>query len=262
MVKERPILFSAPMVRAILEGRKTQTRRIIKLADSWDVGPNYAGECWPVRKRGNELQRMPCPKGTVGEHLWVRENWATSIDAESNAVIIYQADSIAYHILSECDGDGDPVDHGWKAKEAIAPARWRPSIHMPRWASRIKLEITGVRVERLNDISEEDGVAEGIESQTSETFNDTVFRNYEKGQQCWTKSAIGSYRSLWDSINGPGAWDANPWVWVVEFQRMAEPEPAGGFVEDFSKVDAASEARKPNENKEHAQQDSNLRPTD
>ena len=213
--KERPILFSGPMVRAILDGRKTQTRRIIKLKchDGFEVGPNYEGEHWPVR--GGD--RMPCPYGKPVDRLWVRETWGCSCDADANGLVVYRADRVAYHMLCENDGEGDPVSHGWKHYEPIVVPKWKPSIHMPRWASRITLEITGVRVERLQDISEADAMAEGVER------IDLSPRKIN-GMQVHplTSSYFAAFMELWRSINGPESWAANPWVWVVEFRRCEQ----------------------------------------
>jgi len=166
-MKERPILFSGPMVRAILEGRKTQTRRIVK--------PQ------PLRDRGvmafndGEHPQMRCPYGKPGDRLWVRETWCPDVEP--------------YTFRYKADGD-EPLE------------RWRPSIHIPRWASRITLEVVSVRVERLQNISEDDALAEGI----------TLV---ERGT-----SPVDQFNKLWESINGPGSWEANPWVWVVEFKRI------------------------------------------
>lgn len=169
-MKERPILFSAPMVRAILDGRKTQTRRVVKLRNGQYMPPSEKADI-----NGWRQMLRNCPYGQPGDRLWVRE---THFDAKrlNEGRILYRA-------------DGDVSRFGWT-----------PSIHMPRSASRITLEVTGVRVERLQDISEADAVAEGVV--------------WEQGQ-----TAINVFETLWESINGAGSWDANPWVWVVEFKR-------------------------------------------
>ena len=177
---DRPILFSAPMVRAILAGTKTQTRRVCKPAEA--QGMTYVVNCMDGTWR-NEEGDMPsfrCPHGVPGDRLWVRES------------------------------------HWWFKDE---PA----SIHMPRWASRITLEVTGVRVERLQDISEADAIAEGIEQMPCEVPDTKLWRNYTPDNGWTPRVAMpqNSYRSLWESINGQGSWDANPWVWVVEFRRAA-----------------------------------------
>lgn len=178
-MKERPILFSAPMVRAILDGTKTQTRRVIKgLALNW-IADGFCPEF--IACAENKL----CPYGQPGDHLWVRETflgWYNTDDGSFSHAAAYRA-------------DGYKLENGEK---------WRPSIHMPRAASRITLEITGVRVERLQDISPEDCLAEGI-------------RGEHGNGRCDLTTA---YADLWEQINGLGSWDANSWVWVVEFKRV------------------------------------------
>lgn len=204
-VKERPILFSGEMVRAILDGRKTQTRRVVKpqpecrenAAIPGHFGTFFKG--WnldhPFFTVGSILQY--CPYGAPGDRLWAREAFSIYPHPVLPDTVHYRADY----------GDTD--------KTFI----YKPSIHMPRWASRILLEVTNVRIERLQSISEEDAVAEGIE-----TIGMGHYKNYlhpcddEKGGGWLTARA--SFYSLWESINGEGSWDANPWVWVVEFQRV------------------------------------------
>ena len=196
--KERPILFSGPMVRAILDGRKTQTRRVVKLKchDGFEVGPNYEGEHWPVR--GGD--RMPCPYGKPGDRLWVRET-----HFKYGGGFIYRADYGNLTPIS--DGIGGP---------------WKPSIHMPRVASRISLEITGVRVDRLQDISNEDCVAEGITA-IGKGVRMPDGRYAQAGRYETKASTVRQlYSELWESINGPDSWAANPWVWVVEFWRCEQ----------------------------------------
>lgn len=203
-MKEHPILFSASMVRAILDGSKTQTRRIVKNQ------PSISGEntLWHIDK---------CPYGRAGYRLWVRETFRP----------IYPQDP-TYN-------NGDPIEydyratykHGDRSGDFLGiPKIWRPSIHMPRKASRITLEITRVRVERLQDISEADAIAEGIESLTYGGL--TTYRNYSLTDELaevspMLESPIQSYKSLWEFINGAGSWDANPWVLVVEFKQIKPP---------------------------------------
>lgn len=198
-MKERPILFSAPMVRALLAGTKTQTRRIVKPRKDLSFGclltpSELAGEV-------NNGNFENCPYGEPGDRLWVRETGWERPDLTTR-MIREGADTwprFAY------DADG------WGADDHADFKRWgfkrRPSIHMPRWASRILLEITGVRVERLQDISDDDLAAEGIQ----EVIDAGV------DHDGWPRDA---YRSLWESINGAGSWAANPWVWCVEFRRV------------------------------------------
>jgi hypothetical protein len=215
--KERPILFSGPMVRAILDGRKTQTRRVIKHKESrWECSDDgLTGKVWPFWPcyvfGEPEPVEMPCPYGKPGDRLWVREAWA---------VVPHVTDNGPKH---RAKGDGTGVT--WRADWNANPSgfKWKPSIHMPRWASRITLEITGVRVERLQEISEADAIAEGIESRrVSWLPNGCEYRYHgwlHKHHQ-WSSSPINSYRSLWEEIHGPESWAANPWVWVVEFQKV------------------------------------------
>lgn len=188
-MKERPILFSGAMVRALLAGTKTQTRRIVKhgTPDDWNA----------------------CPYGSIGGRLWVRETWAR--DSEDGA-LFYRADV----------GTGNEADD-WQHNIDVGASgyRWRPSIHMPRAASRITLEITAVRVERLQDISEEDAIAEGVEAipSTGENCGPNRFSVNCGWLFLNSPTAAGAYAMLWEQINGAGSWDANPWVWVVEFNR-------------------------------------------
>lgn len=211
-MKERPILFSGPMVRAILDGRKTQTRRIMK------PQPTYDGFWWSHKgySCGGEKQfrdGLPlfvgCPYGVVGDRLWVRETFAPMQENRPIANPAIYDNKPAWY---RADNDR-PM---WAGKT------WKPSIHMPRWASRITLEITGVRVERLNEISESDAIAEGIESKPQPYGKELDWKYYgwlEKLNQ-WSTCPIRSYESLWNSINGPESWAANPFVWVIEFKRI------------------------------------------
>lgn len=227
-MRERPILFSAPMVRAILEGRKTQTRRIVKPrhepdgvygCDPWigmqrlykpdEAPPPGSVPWWNLGGINGAEQR--CPHGQPGDRLWVREAWnwcyaaakdASGKGAEDRELIDYAA-------------DGHPSVFGFK---------WRPSIHMPRWASRILLEIVAVRVERLQDISEEDALAEGVYADAACNGMFTADGNTYTTKQ---DGAAGAYAELWESINGPSSWAANPWVWVVEFKKVSPGETAG-----------------------------------
>jgi hypothetical protein len=237
---DRPILFSAEMVRAILDGRKTQTRRIatnLPPPPANAIYPNherlhpapyldaYCSEkktpqnprgmsamwCWwtPDNRMGREFR---CRYGQPGDTLWVRETWGAAWPADEpvplrQCEIEYRAD-----LPPGCtDRPGE-----WPADEGNGPEvpKWRPSIHMPRWASRITLRITDIRVERLQDISEDDAKAEGVSpSWLDEDDNDTV--RYRQ-PPTWRRG----FARLWHEINGPGAWDANPWVWVISFERV------------------------------------------
>ena len=191
-MKERPILFSAPMVRAILDGRKTQTRRIVK---NIGIVPGI-GE---ILKGSDDIKEWPelCPYGKPGDRLWVRETFK-----QHDEVISYKADGTW---ITDFQHTGGINPH-----ENIT---WIPSIHMPRNASRILLEITGVRVERLQDISECDAKAEG--SYVCDYFGRRLL-DQSSNQGCYK----WGYRSIWESLNGTGSWDLNPFVWVIEFKLL------------------------------------------
>jgi hypothetical protein len=214
-VNEKPILCSAPMVRAILEGRETMTRRVVKPQPDMTCESFVAhGNEWLPRvtaeengelvTRGDVYGRLSCPYGQPGDKLWVRETWAAvrfSDDDVRESHDIPPAKTDYWTTAYKADGvyEDNSDDRGFA---------WRPSIHMPRWASRITLEIVSVRVERLQDITEADAIAEGCaDSQMVD------------GVPMWN-SAVEAYAELWDAINGPGSWAANPWVWVVEFKRL------------------------------------------
>lgn len=219
-MKEHPILFSSQMVRAILDGRKTQTRRVIK-PPRWafidDVQASKTTNnrffVWVPDDCDTEYQ-IYCPYGDAGDTLWVRE---------THAIVprtAYQNSTGVEQILKPNDNHDLAIfKEGWKRSP---PSRWRPSIHMPRWAARMLLEVTHVRAERLQDISEADAEREGIE-----LIEHNCFKNYLAGKPYdeipgyeYLQDPIGSFRSLWKSINGADAWDLNPWVWVVEFERV------------------------------------------
>lgn len=217
---DRPILFSGPMVRALLDGRKTQTRRIVKpqpSADAVDAGVTMSGNpaangvwCWLDAKDLMDASQVGetfrCPYGVPGDRLWVKETWglndclyggsqpipkARPIDLPADALVFYATEDDA---------------------EIRNELRWRPSIHMPRWASRLTLDITEVRVERLHEISAADSLAEGVQCPTCEALQASACN----GRGCF--ASIAAYRDLWNHINGPDNWAANPWVWVVTFE--------------------------------------------
>lgn len=187
---ERPILFSGEMVRAILAGQKTQTRRIVK------------------------HHRLACLYGKPGDRLWVKETWATDfIHDDAKPVHIPQGAPLLFR-----------ADEGETGIAAFEWGRWRPSIFMRRWMSRITLELTAVRVERLQDISEEDAAAEGctlsgVEVTAAEWMADAPTRSIAPGK-CVIRPLALEYMRLWESINGAGSWAANPWVWVLTFKRV------------------------------------------
>lgn len=204
-MREKPIIFSGPMVRAILENRKTQTRRVIKPQPSIQ-------ERWTERGWLHDAERsLPSPKYRVqicpfvaGQNLWVRETWTYVTLAENE----YDA----ANPLHRRRDDGCPVLMLYRAHEDAwtFPASWSPSIFMPRWASRITLEVVSVRVERIQDISKADVLAEGIAARDGYSLQGVVAGWHEP------------FAALWDSINkkrGFG-WDTNCWVWVIEFKRI------------------------------------------
>lgn len=210
-MKERGMIFNAEMVRALLDGRKTQTRRPIKWKQTrfTEIGEREDGSKWPWSEDAERACDFwhPCPFGAVGDRIWVRETWARyNIDQNSH--------DIAYRATT-------PED--WPEE-----GRWRPSIHMPRWASRILLEITDVRVERLNAISPEDAESEGLERTNFTGFGDEpglpsypepdVYFDPLKKQ--WKEYPPEAFAGLWESIYGEGSWKANPWVWVISFKRV------------------------------------------
>ena len=218
-MNDKPILFSAPMVRAILAGTKTQTRRIIKCPAHYQIEEKDDGKPWPWMY-DSERDRdhfMPCPYGQPGDRLWVRETWMP--DAPRNGE---WADTSFYGCgmspLSEIPECYRKPWHclfraTWDGCELVG---WKSSIHMPRWASRITLEVTSVRVERLKAISEADAIAEGITPLPHHPGR--WLSGHRPGLNY--PSAVSAYRELWESINGPGSWEANPWVWCVSFRRV------------------------------------------
>lgn len=200
-MKDRPILFSAPMVRAILAGTKTQTRRAVNSTGMYAIDASIHGE--EVARRELVALATRCPYGQSGDQLWVREAFSGPhcMDASDGCKAVPPSK------WGDCSriwywADGNPTEGDW--------TRPRPSIHMPRWASRILLEIVAVRVERLQDISDTDAEAEGIqEIVDAGVDHDGTPRD--------------AYRALWEQINGADSWSANPWVWVVEFKRAEVP---------------------------------------
>lgn len=203
---ERPILFSAPMVRAILAGTKTQTRRALKIQplDILPMEGEFAGRQWVAlmsRKPEPKGMVLRCKHGVPGDRLWVREAWTTH--AFLDAVAPRDLKTISIHYLA----DGGDIKTG----------KYRPGMFMPRRISRINLEITDVRVERLQDISEADAIAEGISE-----FIGGWWCEHDDAEQIAGTTPQEGYRHLWERINGKGSWDANPWVWAISF-RMIKP---------------------------------------
>lgn len=216
VIKERPILFSGPMVQAILAGRKTQTRREVK-AINHDLFDAFTAAdpsgFWGFDANNDPVLCVHSPYGEVGDRLWVRETVKATATEDGIDCIHYMADD---HCRSIMVSEYGP----WRKLRGYGEGHSRtvPSIHMPRWASRITLEITGVRVERLNAISEEDAKAEGTDNRS-----DLAWGHGGQGDDMARWAVDHGHRyafcHLWDSISGDGAWSLNPWVWVVEFKR-------------------------------------------
>lgn len=206
-MKERPILFSGPMVRAILEGRKTQTRRVCgypKLKVVHAVYPDGSADTNCIFEKGD--QRIHCPHGGVGDRLWVRETLKVE-DSDKGNDFEYLGQFIAY----AADGQLRGWTHDEKECGVLYPFNHAsvPSIHMPRWASRLTLELTEVRVERLQDISEADARSEGVQVRDV-LYADEPYSAY---------SYVAQFALLWNSINGKKhPWESNPWVWVESFK--------------------------------------------
>jgi hypothetical protein len=232
-MKSRPILFSAPMVRALLAGTKTQTRRLVKPQPPFGCrylinGANNAALCqsldnpavWVPPTPSSVDHRLPCPYGRPGDRLWVKETWRTvrSLD----------------HVKPTALAAGAPIQYDadlWQPGFGlIDPGKTRVSLHLCRHLSRIDLEIAEIRVERLQSISEADAISEGIEQRESSAWKNYLFETaHPKRGKAITDEQhriMGyvdpreSYRSLWEKINGAGSWALNPWVWVVSFKRV------------------------------------------
>lgn len=215
-MKERGMIFNSEMVRAILDGRKTQTRRIMK--EQPVLNGNFYevfGSAWS--KGMTSIPAVPghslstrCPFGAVGDRIWVRETFRVHSRATDVATLVYKA--------SERNSWTEQTHRVPVAvcNKPATPEKWTPSLHMPRWASRILLEITDVRVERLNAISEEDARAEGI--------IDGGCLNCGEPEPCGCANpepdATDAFAYLWQSIYGQESWNANPWVWVISFKRV------------------------------------------
>ena len=235
---ERPILFSGPMVQAILAGRKTMTRRIAKhikelniesyereekLFTSWTVKfepgfrkirASHSGGLLTKEEALCFIANEYCPHGRIGDRLWVREAFGEVYDICEHPEMDSCPDE-RWHIewKYRADSEQPVIEHGYFTG-------WKPSIHMPREVSRIVLEITDIRIERLQDISEADALAEGVEPVEiicSRDGEKTAYRDYEFSG-IYPNSPKDSFKSLWRKINGADSWAANPWVWVVEFK--------------------------------------------
>ena len=204
MKNEKPILFTGPMVRAILDGRKTQTRRLVKPQPQYFNGRAGGKDCGrPITELG---ALIPCRHGEPGDQLWVKETFRPKQQASEPTEWIYRADEPAL-------------------TENLFP--WKPSIFCTRKASRITLEIVAVRVERLQDISASDARAEGMRDDMIQLTGEgrailaRQYDVYNGDRPTPDEIAIAHYRGIWETINGPGSWNKNPWVWVIEFKAFA-----------------------------------------
>ena len=247
MMAERPILFSAEMVLAILKGDKTQTRRKAPIRElnilqhpgdmlTWSVSflkaikgtlTSHSGGKFSDLQARSIIASQFNPYGRPGDLLWVREtfcaHWGAPPHDAPQSYRIVTGDELP--LIKQENGDlYQPVPSDimaiWYGAQGDKPFHmaWRPSIHMPRWASRITLRITDVRVERLQDISEDDAVAEGVALERYVPVSDSA-GTHSSGEAEPT-DPVEEYRNLWNHINAPGAWGANPWVWVIEFEKV------------------------------------------
>ncbi|MDT9784586.1 hypothetical protein RUW59_03910 [Klebsiella pneumoniae] len=218
-MKERGMIFNGEMVRAILDGRKTQTRRPIKWKQTrfTEIGEREDGSKWPWSEDAEHACDFwhPCPFGAVGDRIWVRETFQGPL-FDYDLMDSYCKDATPFEKPEFCvyKADGVPAPEFYDADDELHCC-WRPSIHMPRWASRILLEITDVRVERLNAISEEDATAEGVPPAGSLLPDYPGTFLTPKGDFATAKVA---FQRLWESIYGEESWKANGWVWVISFK--------------------------------------------
>ena len=222
-MKTHPILFSTEMVQAILQGRKTQTRRIVKFEPREGYLPelktDHFGEYFlSFRKSKTEIENkiLKSPYGNVGDILWVRENFYT-IESENNW-------SVSQLVMFESEVFYTADITNYETKRPLHRGKNRPSIHMPKTFARIFLKITNVRIERLNDISDKDSIAEGIKTDNCEGKDCYYFYPCnDLRDDSYLDHPKTSFYSLWNSINGEESWKLNPWVWVIEFEKIEKP---------------------------------------
>lgn len=243
-MKERPVIFNGEMVRAILDGRKTQTRRVMKVQPSDHFSPinmglelDYSarwytpsiedkdGYLQPAKKQvfgvASEDEGYSCPFGQVGDRLWVREAYQGPL-FNFDQMETYLEDTSKFERPEFCEyrADGGRTPEYYDADDNLRHG-WKPSIHMPRWASRITLEINAVRVERLNSIGDVEAMREGIQNLTTCSHADFGIPGAVNAQH-----PVRAFQLLWESIYGVDGWEANPWVWVIEFKRAEAQEKA------------------------------------
>ena len=237
--KEKPILFSAPMVQAILEGRKTQTRRVIKDIDpnskhiypyddllNYGIGFSFIEpDQFDIPEKEKMVSLAKCRYGKPGDLLWVRETTAFTVgEHQPYDTISYKADS--FHKDINRPGVNFPEDemckNGWHDKDLAKVLKWTPSIHVKKIFARIWLEVTEINVERLQDISEQDAIAEGI--QKYGPFGEYAGSKHPNGGNMTHRAyykASRAFECIWESINGEKSWRKNPWVWVVKFRVLS-----------------------------------------
>lgn len=255
MTRERPIIFSGPMVQAILAGRKTQTRRIVKPSayqlkyrrergyqfteeQSNNAAGSAASALLSMFGRGADYDH-PCPYGKPGDRLWVRETWRPGVSHSctdtcdcGDVFVTYAADG-KHAYFTEYAG---VIPDTWYLPQAAKRGNVSP-LHMPRWASRILLEITEVRVERLQNINGEDAIAEGLSRLSKDAGRTWKFGipdrdglpgNDDDGWhwQDWSVDPREAFARIWRLIHGEGSWQLNPWVWVIEFKRLESHQAA------------------------------------
>ncbi|MCX8956338.1 hypothetical protein [Erwinia psidii] len=219
-MKERPILFSSQRVRALLSGKQSQTRRIMK---SQLLGPGYDNHegCYGIDVVNNQLQGRRvigmgnlsdrCPYGQPGDRLWVRETWRGPV-IDQQDIAEYEHTPDRFKSADYCQYRAD-TGQFFTGEDEHKFFGWQAGIHMPRWASRITLQIKNIRLERIQDISKEDVMAEGV--QTDSHFLNDFFSSHSK-----VPCAKDTYRQHWARQYGDKSWEVNPWVWVIEFTRV------------------------------------------
>lgn len=208
-MKTRPILFSVPMIRALLEGRKTQTRRALKNPSLWATDVQL--QCAQISPRQcSELAAKHCPYGVIEDRLWVRESWRVGKRWDSTAPRNLPIRGLT--VMFATGGSAANDDHGQYVLDESYPktlpdwaGKVRPGMFMPRWASRLTLRVSDVRIERLQEIEESDAEAEGAE---------TAWGNVGADER---PTYVAGFRRVWEEINGKGSWEANPWVWALSF---------------------------------------------
>lgn len=242
-MKTLPILFQGPMVRSLRLGIKTNTRRIVKMHPDCHADPDLRRtpdgmDLYYPEMLDEGVIGVTCPYGKPGDRLWVRETWMPcDTKGDTHVQILYKAtndvrpDGVSVTNFGAANWFKRPSDevegfrHNIEQME-VEGDKWRPSIFLPRWASRVLLEVESVRIERLHAITEADALAEGVQRKESERWpGKTVYLDYDydplSDDAEWFQTALQSFRSLWRHINGPDAWEENPWVWRVQFRDVS-----------------------------------------